>query len=392
MEKNDNLHEELEAGRISPQGLEERRRKEDESDTLNEEEHENDGDKNKEGEEWVGRPVERDEGVRSVLQRREGEEVLWVEFVPGSKRNPFNWTSRKKWTITILCCWYCLLVASTASAFAICIPGMTTDLGSKSEINNLALGLQVAFPYPLGFGVAPLVLAPFSEAYGRNPLYIVTTLLYAAFFIPQALTRSIAAICVVRFLSGAAASTGSTMVGGTVADMFESSQRGVPMSIFSICTFAGTGLGAVWFGYVEQDIGWRWSNWIQLILASVTWLLMLLILRETRGSVILSRIAQHLRSITGDERYKVKADEERASLAILIRVSLSRPLYLMATEPVVLSFSLWVGFAWGVLYLLLEAIPLVCKNVYGFDNGQTGLAFFAITIGGVFGGLSNPWQ
>ncbi|KAH8929613.1 MFS general substrate transporter [Atractiella rhizophila] len=188
------------------------------------------------------------------------------------------------------------------------------------------------------------------------------------------------------------ASMGATMVGGTIADLFASQDRGLPMSIFSTAAFAGNGCGGAWYGYVEQNVGWRWTNWIQLILASTTWILMNIILRETRGSVILSTIARKLRVTTGDNRYKVKADEERSSLAILIRVSLSRPLYLLATEPVVFAFSLWIAFAWGVLFLLFEAIPLVLKKVYNFDNGQTGLAFLALTIGGILGGLTNPLQ
>lgn len=48
--------------------------------------------------------------------------------------------------------------------------------------------------------------------------------------------------------------------------------------------------------------------------------------RETRGSVILSKRAKKLRKQTGDDRYQCRADAERASLAVLVKVSMTRPL------------------------------------------------------------------
>lgn len=100
--------------------------------------------------------------------------------------------------------------------------------------------------------------------------------------------------------------------------------------------------------------------------------------KETRGSVILSRRAARLRKETGDHRYQCKSDAERASLAVLVKVSMTRPLLLLFTEPIVATFSLWIGFCWGIMYLSLRCVPLVFTQEYGFTAGQTGLVFFAI--------------
>jgi len=90
--------------------------------------------------------------------------------------------------------------------------------------------------FPLGFGLAPLFTAPLSEAYGRYPLYFGSALIYLVFFIPIAYGQNIATVIICRFIAGIAASTGSTLVGGTVSDLFEAHNRGLPMAIFSICT------------------------------------------------------------------------------------------------------------------------------------------------------------
>ena len=79
-------------------------------------------------------------------------------------------------------------------------------------------------------------------------------------------------------------------------------------------------------------------------------------MRETRSSIILIRIAKKLRKTTGDQRYRARVEDERASLANLIFISCTRPvrkltfqfklrlqtestLGLMCTELVVASFS-----------------------------------------------------
>lgn len=121
------------------------------------------------------------------------------------------------------------------------------------------------------------------------------------------------------------------------------------MSIFSICAFMGTGLGPAVSGYIELKKGWRWIEWVQvsppagliplffapiaahalrsqMMFAGVMAVLIILFTRETRGSVILSRRARKMRTETGDPRYQCRSDAERASLAVLIRVSMTRPL------------------------------------------------------------------
>jgi len=128
-----------------------------------------------------------------------------------------------------------------------------------------------------------------------------------------------------------------------------------------------------------------------------------LLFKETRGSVILSRKATALNKwyaaledagclgviMAGSNkasshtriRWKVAADEQRTSIATMIRVSLSRPFHLLVTEPILFSFSLWVSFSWAVLYLTMSAVPLIYKRVYGFNAQGYGAVFASICIG-----------
>ena len=107
--------------------------------------------------------------------------------------------------------------------------------------------------------------------------------------------------------------------------------------------------------------------------------------------MILSRRAKRLRKETGDDRYQCRADVERKSLLILIRLSLVRPLYFLVTEPVVIAMTIYICFAWAILWGLLESIPLIFENVYHWDLGNTGLAFWSLVLG-AFIALALNWH
>lgn len=132
--------------------------------------------------------------------------------------------------------------------------------------------------------------------------------------------------------------------------------------------------------------------------------------KETRGSVLLSKKAKALNkwyeqlegagifgcSFDDGElrriRWKVKADEERASIAKMIGISLYRPFHLLFTEPVVFFFSLWISFSWAVLYLTFDAIPLVFETIYDFNLEQQGAVFAAISVAGIISTILSIYQ
>ncbi|KAM0756467.1 MFS general substrate transporter [Meredithblackwellia eburnea MCA 4105] len=314
-------------------------------------------------------------------------EPIWLEWEEGDPENPYHWSSGKKWVTTWITCLFTLMSAWQGAGFAIGSTSMIKDLNCSHEL--AAMGLSA---FTLGFGVAPLVLAPFSEAYGRFYMYAISAVIVTVFYIPIGLAKNIATVIVSRLIGGLAASTGSTMVGGTISDIFESHNRGLPMSLFALCAFAGTGLGPALMGYVELNLKWRWMQWIQMILMGVLTLSIFLFTKETRGSVLLSRRAARMRKETGDQRYQCRSDAERASLVVLIRVSMTRPIYLLFTEPIVAAFSLWVGMAWGTLYLALEAVPLVFTEVYHFNLGEVGLVFYTAVFAAGIGWVTNLYQ
>jgi len=172
-------------------------------------------------------------------------------------------------------------------------------------------------------------------------------------------------------MAGVGGSTFSTICGGVIADLYRADSRGFPMACFSTMAMFGTGAGPLVSGFIAESMSWRWVHWVQLILNVLLMAVAAVFMKETRGSVLLIRRAKALNSYLGPQgssdaektvavgriQWKVRAEEERASLSHLVKVSLTRPFYLLFTEPVVFFFSLWTAFSWGVLYLFVPSLP-----------------------------------
>ncbi|KAF8202324.1 MFS polyamine transporter [Pholiota molesta] len=312
-----------------------------------------------------------------------------IEFAAGVPHNPINFSRRKKWAITAIACFSTFLASSTASSYNMGFASMTRDLNCTDF--QATIGLSV---YALGFGVVPLVTASFSEEFGRFPLYIGSGIGFLLMYMMIPLAPNIQTVIIARLIQGACGSTGATMVGGTIADIWEPKERGLPMSIFALMAIGGTGIGPVYAGWMEMNprLEWKWIQWSQMIICGAYLVILLFVMKETRSSILLTRTAKKLRKLTGDHRYRARVEDERASLRTLIWISCTRPVYLLFTEPVVLSFSLWIGFAWGVLYCMIESVAAVFSGLHHFNIGQTGTIFMTMVIGSLLAFAGNFYQ
>lgn len=73
-------------------------------------------------------------------------------------------------------------VAAAASTYAMGYTSMMRDL--NCSLFQATLGLSL---YALGFAVVPLLTAPLSEEFGRQPLYIVSTFMFTLMHVGIAL-------------------------------------------------------------------------------------------------------------------------------------------------------------------------------------------------------------
>ncbi|KAJ3568995.1 hypothetical protein NP233_g5354 [Leucocoprinus birnbaumii] len=300
-------------------------------------------------------------------------EVLWVEYEPNDPRQPINFSRSKKWAITLVACFATFLSGSAVAAYPFGYQSMIRDLNCTEF--QATLGLS---SYTLGLGIVPMFISALSEEFGRWPLFLWSSLGYELCFAMIAWAPNIETVIIGRFIQGGLSSTGATMVGGTIADIWSIQERGPPMAVFSFASVANLGVGAIMAGWSEMNsmLGWKWIQWIQMTWSGVFVLVILFWFPETRATLVLEKIAKKLRKKTGDRRYK--ANVQKPSTRELIWISCKRPIRLTFTEPVVASFSLWLAFCWGVLYCLINSISSVFQDLHHFNIGQTGLVFITM--------------
>ena len=129
--------------------------------------------------------------------------------------SPFTWSSSRKTLITCLSC--AVTVATAYSAGSYSSPAQ--QMSDYWNVSQTAIIVGIT-TFTLGFGIAPMFLAPFSELNGRKPVFVVTGTLFVLCQLCCAVTRSYPGMLLARFFVGVGGSTFSTMVGGVLSDIY----------------------------------------------------------------------------------------------------------------------------------------------------------------------------
>ncbi|KAG0698233.1 MFS general substrate transporter [Suillus ampliporus] len=327
----------------------------------------------------------------SMIHVAEGNNNFLVTFEENDIRDPMNFSYKTKWMTTLVACAFTGIVAAASATFSMGYQSMMQDLNCTQFQATVGLSM-----WSIGFGTVPLITSSFTEEFGRLNIYIVSSFGFMLTEMMIALSPNIQTVIIGRLLGGAFGSTGATLVGGSIADIWKPHERGQPMAFFTLVAVAGTGLGLVFAGIIEADprLGWRWIQWIHVMFTGAYFISVVLLMKETRATIVLTRLARKTRKETGDDRYQAKAEIEKQSLVALIKISCTRPIYLLLTEPIVQSFSLWIGFTWGVVFALIEcrSVSAEFQAVYGFDIQNTGFMFSTLIFGSLIGYFANIYQ
>lgn len=320
-------------------------------------------------------------------QVHDGNQYIVVEFTPDDPEDPFNWNPRYKAFIAMLLCLMTLFIGLATTAYSSGIGKMTTEFGVSEELGQLGL-----FCFNFTCALAPLFLAPFCELAGRRVVYVGSYICFALMFIGLALGKNIATILVCRALLGLFGCVGTILVGGTFDDMYRPEERAIPMATFSYIAILGTVGAPIYAGFIDQALGWRWVEGIQGLANIPLGIAIIFCLRETRGSVALTKRAKLLRSQTGDERYRAANELEAPGIKEMLHNSSVKAIKMLMTESVVFFFGLWISFAWFLTFLFLSVIPITFNEKKGWNEGVSGLPYISLVLGTTMGFALNFLQ
>ncbi|GME90140.1 hypothetical protein B5S29_g3368 [[Candida] boidinii] len=308
-----------------------------------------------------------------------------VVFTDDDKQNPRNWSKAYKWFLTCLLGIVCFDVALASAIVTGDIEGPMITFGVSEEVIILTVTLFV-----LGFGFGPLLFAPLSEEFGRNMVYFPTLFLAVIFIIPCGAAKNIGTLLVCRLIDGHAFAAPMCLIGGSLADLWDSVDRGLAMTVFSAAPFLGPVIGPLIGGYIGDNAGWRWNYWVLLIFSGVVYAFLVVFLPETSHSTILKRRAKSLRKLTGDETYRALPELKIRTMKEVVNETLLRPIILLS-ETIVFLITIYMSIIYGLLYMFFFAFPVVYMEGKGWSASKTGLMFIPIAVGVLLAAAISPF-
>jgi multidrug resistance protein len=318
-------------------------------------------------------------------EKASGKSIEYVTFTIGDAEHPHNWSRVYRWYITLV-----------ASALVVCIAYgssiVTGGLGLIQEKYNVSLEVAILTCSIMvcGFAVGPLLWSPLSEIIGRRPVYIISLALYVIFNIPCALSPNIGGLLVCRFLCGVFSSSGLSLAGGTIADIWSTEERGMAIAYFAAAPYCGPVVGPIVTGWINVGSGrldlFFWTN---MAFAGVI-MVMVGLIPETYAPVILKRRAAKLRKETGNPNIITEQEQNKLTMRDIARTSLIRPITMIMTEPVLDLMCMYIVLIYAMLYAFFFAYPVIFGKLYGYNDGQIGLMFIPILIGAGFSLLTTP--
>ncbi|KAJ4359958.1 uncharacterized protein N0V89_000517 [Didymosphaeria variabile] len=319
-------------------------------------------------------------------QEKEGDAPVVDEFLvefngQDDPDHPKNWTTRRRWGITVVVGLLVFTVTFASSIFSVNI-GVVEE---KFQVTQVVATLGVAL-FVLGFVFGPIAFGPMSEVLGRRTPLLCGYALFAIFQIPVAVAQNITTVCVGRFLGGFFAAAPLSVVGGILADLWDPIPRSYAICIFAAGGFAGPVAGPIAGGFITQSyLGWRWTSWITLIMAGVVGALAFFFAPETSAPRILQYRAAALRKKSGNNDYHAKADDEKLTMERVLTVYLIRPFVMIMQEPILALVTAYMSFLYGIVYLLFEAYPVAYHEQRGWSLGVSQLPFTAFIVGIILG-------
>lgn len=173
--------------------------------------------------------------------------------------------------------WASLLsFSSTLLTFPAALPQLSKDLDVSPTIANLSVAL-----YMLSMSIFPLWWSSFSETLGRRTIYLVSFALFTIWNIVAAESTSIGMLIVMRVLGGGAAASVQAVGAGTIADIWETYERGRAMGIFYLGPLLGPLLAPIIGGVLSQAWDWRSTQWFQVIYGGILLTVLTFCLPET---------------------------------------------------------------------------------------------------------------
>lgn len=244
-------------------------------------------------------------------------------------------------------------------------------------------------------GLAPMVIAGFSDTAGRRPAYIVCFIIYIGANLGLSLQNSYTGLLVLRLVQSAGSSGTVALANGLVGDLITSSERGSYIAFASIGSMLGPSLSPIIGGLISQYLDWHWLFWFLLIVSSIFAVLLVLFLPETCRMVVGDgSIPPPLLNLSVTDLIRHRCLQKRNEVASEARVAEAPknyrlrfpsplPTLKVITDLETGAILLATGLVFASFYALMTGATTSFHNIYRFNNIETALMYLPIGFGGI---------
>lgn len=312
-------------------------------------------------------------------------------------QEPRHYPRNIKWLITFQIAVAAMVAPMGSSIILPALTDISTDFNSKPFITNLSVAL-----YMLAMSIFPLWWSSFSETGGRRNVYILSFTLFVIFNILAAVSTSIGMFIVFRLLSGGTSAAVQAVGAGTIADIWEVHERGRAMGIFYLGPLCGPLLSPVIGGALTQGLGWRSTQWFQVIFGACVVLFIVFCLPETHihSEAVLSRTtsfassqqARPTLSRTTTRQSVVNKTKHYLALAHRIFIDPLKITRYLRFPSVALTIA-YASISFGSLYFLNISVENTFSRApYNFSVIIVGCLYIFNSVGYFIASLlGGPW-
>ncbi|KAF2861493.1 MFS general substrate transporter [Piedraia hortae CBS 480.64] len=326
-------------------------------------------------------------GVSTRSKKGESDINLVTWDGPDDPDNPKNWPKNKKWAATITVSLFTFISPVSSSMIAPAIADLMEDLHVTSPLQGqLALSTFI-----LAFAFGPLLLGPLSELFGRRIVLQLSNAFYMVFNLLCAFSPNVSMLIACRFLSGLGGSAPMGIGGGVLGDIWPPQERGKAMALYSLMPLLGPAIGPIAGGFIAEYASWRWVFYSTSIAALAIQGIGFFYLRECYAAAILDRKKKQLIRITGNKELHTEFDNPSRKFTQHLATAMKRPLKLITTQPIVQVLAAYIGYVYGVLYLVLASFPALWEAPrpgqdtglpnYGERPAIAGLNYISLGLG-----------
>lgn len=137
------------------------------------------------------------------------------------------------------------------------LPVISAQFGVPAGSTQMTLST-----YILGFALGQLIYGPMADSFGRKPVVLGGTLVFAAAAVACALAQTIDQLIVMRFFHGLAAAAASVVINALMRDIYPKEEFSRMMSFVMLVTTIAPLMAPIVGGWVLVWLSWHYIFWI----------------------------------------------------------------------------------------------------------------------------------